>query len=797
MKAHLGLAAVGALSFYAKAVCAAPPETCEALGSSSFAVRVCRDHAGQAGRESVVRGRHGFEDFVAFTTKPAVEGLEYILDLPEGAHAEPEGRGARVVDASGAVRFRIEAPWLLDARGTKLAVELIVDCATGRGACRLAVDWSHVAATYPILVDPQWVTVDADGGALCTGRQFHTATATGAGSTRSGVLIVGGRAVPYGGSAATDAGVETSADAVSGAAPPDAGTSDATVADAAVIDATVAGGGVAGAVTTIPQPTAAVEFFDPVDQTIHQCRSLLVPRVFHTASWVNLPVSGSPGQTKGLLLVVGGYTSCAGHACTMGEVGAALANYEFYDPDTECDDIACAGGCSCPNADPSAVVYPLPDGLPRAEHSATVMPAAGGNVLVAGGTSGSGGQGAPGIIFDVSRAFDPQSANASWTFTGSSFNPTFGHASVYLPEPSGDATRDIVLLVGGSAAPYNGNQAESPVRTDSIFIPSGGQLETIGRDGGSTDPDDRPAHTVSAGRLSGAGVLVWGGAEWTQPLTLDFTAFFASQEPPVWTDMDLQASGVPWSSYSVATDTSAIPKLYGALVVGGISQGDCASTANASYLGTEGWSTSVSNLNVARVDHTVTPVNGGASVVAIGGVKGDPCSTLTEVLSSIEVLAVGEQGSPCDAGTACVTGFCADGVCCNQPCSRTGGMECQACDVNGFCGPSDAGTACGEANACGGQPTCDGRNRSCPSADASEPCSGPEPAPESKPEAGPVDESWDGGLDAGHVDPGSETFLSCAVSFSGGAGHAGIEGIGIVAALAALRARRKNKRSVS
>jgi MYXO-CTERM domain-containing protein len=62
------------------------------------------------------------------------------------------------------------------------------------------------------------------------------------------------------------------------------------------------------------------------------------------------------------------------------------------------------------------------------------------------------------------------------------------------------------------------------------------------------------------------------------------------------------------------------------------------------------------------------------------------------------------NGSACSAGAQCVSGFCADGVCCNTACGG-GTSDCQACSVaagaatDGACGPT-TGNACSDALAC-------------------------------------------------------------------------------------------------
>jgi hypothetical protein len=72
------------------------------------------------------------------------------------------------------------------------------------------------------------------------------------------------------------------------------------------------------------------------------------------------------------------------------------------------------------------------------------------------------------------------------------------------------------------------------------------------------------------------------------------------------------------------------------------------------------------------------------------------------------------NGAPCGDGTTCASGFCANGLCCDQACTGT----CTACDLGGRAGtcspiaagtPAPAGQCAAQAAAlCGADGTCDG-----------------------------------------------------------------------------------------
>src|SRR6185503_8589641 len=63
---------------------------------------------------------------------------------------------------------------------------------------------------------------------------------------------------------------------------------------------------------------------------------------------------------------------------------------------------------------------------------------------------------------------------------------------------------------------------------------------------------------------------------------------------------------------------------------------------------------------------------------------------------------VDANGAPCSSGVSCLSGFCVDGVCCNNACAG-GTTDCQACSVaaggstNGTCGTVSAATVCRSA----------------------------------------------------------------------------------------------------
>ena len=112
----------------------------------------------------------GVEDLVFFDRSPDREELVYDLDVSSVAGLRQVAHTLELLDRGGAPRVRVERPWLVDANGTRLALDLAVEgCAVdhdermpwdrpvtapGASSCRLRVAWHDVA--YPAIVDPIW-----------------------------------------------------------------------------------------------------------------------------------------------------------------------------------------------------------------------------------------------------------------------------------------------------------------------------------------------------------------------------------------------------------------------------------------------------------------------------------------------------------------------------------------------------------------------------------------------------------------------------------------------------------------
>ena len=87
-------------------------------------------------------------------------------------------------------------------------------------------------------------------------------------------------------------------------------------------------------------------------------------------------------------------------------------------------------------------------------------------------------------------------------------------------------------------------------------------------------------------------------------------------------------------------------------------------------------------------------------------------------LGAVELLP---QGAPCSAAWACLSGSCADGVCCDTACGGSDPSDCLACSAaagaaqDGTCTPRPAGQRCRESvDPYDPAEVCDGQGPACP-----------------------------------------------------------------------------------
>ena len=311
----------------------------------------------------------GDEDFVALDARPADERLDYDVELAGVAGLRLVRDTLELLDAGGAPRLRVAAPYAIDARGVRTAATLAVTgcaydaspaapwhravVAPGGARCTVTVRWH--AASYPAVVDPVWQAT----GAMTDFRSSFTATLLG-----NGLVLVAGNATADLYDDATGTFAATGAMSESRNGPTASLLPDGTVL--------VAGG---------TEDTSA-EIYDPVAGTFALAKAPMVTaRARHTATTL----------ASGLVLLAGGRN-----------LGGATDSAELYDP--------VAGTFTATGF----------LGESRSSHTATLL--ANGKVLIAGGGNTS--------TTSEAELYDPVAG--TFTKTGSMHDTKSGHTATLL-----------------------------------------------------------------------------------------------------------------------------------------------------------------------------------------------------------------------------------------------------------------------------------------------------------------------------------------------------------------------------
>ncbi len=330
----------------------------------------------------------------------------------------------------------------------------------------------------------------------------------------------------------------------------------------------------------------------------------------------------------------------------------------------------------------------------RTEHAAMLI--AGGKVLVVGG----------GLSPLTAEIFDPPSA--TWTATPDLTHPHSGATLTPLPaglgllaggssdasavelfDPALGAWKDAApmstprryhtatLLVDGRVLVTGGQLADDGTVTPSaeIFAPAAGTWSDA-----ASLLTARKQHTAT--RLGDGTVLIVGGST-----SMGITAAVERYDPAKdqWTQMPPLTNARVIHSATLL-DSRAV------LVAGGV---DATSSAlRSSELfdpQTERWVAS-GLLDHARIGHVAEPLDHGA-VLVTGG----------EYQSSAEIYRPTDGGQRCEVGPQCASGYCVDGVCCNEACSGPC-VACALAGAEGTCSPATPGTDphrdCGEGGPC-------------------------------------------------------------------------------------------------
>jgi hypothetical protein len=363
-----------------------------------------------AGSSRVVRREpRGLEDLIELTRRPAEEIAVYEVVATDAAGARVVGRTLELLDRAGVPRLRMAPPWLLDATGRRIEIDVRVSgchhdidprSPIGRpvtapeAPCEVTLDWSDREARYPLVIDPSWTATDS----LATARREM---AIGYLASTDDVIVAGGTGIGElsAVNALTsvelyDVGSETFAAGMP-LASERARPSFAVLAD----DRFLVVGGARSGSGSAPTVVAGTEIFDGV-----------------TATWT--PVAGptSPRVWSEALRLADGHVLLAGGKTDHYFSDTTSASAELFDPATAT--WSPAGTMTAPRYGNFALL-PLP----------------GGRVLMAGG-------------FDAS---DTPETTSIYTVASNSWAPgapmTMGRGTgLSAALPSGD-----VILAGGSA----------------------------------------------------------------------------------------------------------------------------------------------------------------------------------------------------------------------------------------------------------------------------------------------------------------------------------------------------------
>ncbi len=412
----------------------APDEVAFAVSEGNMRARVQLDLGSLATTGELLREHRarGIEDWFYFASAPATESVAYEVELDGVAGMRLVERVLELVDAGGAPRLRMAAPWILDRAGTVHPVQVELEAcvadrdprapwgraptAPGGPRCEVRLRWSLSPELYPAWLDPFWT----DTRSMTLPRALHTATLLEDGR----VLVVGGN-------------------------------------------------------SDVEPELASAELFDPATETFAATGSLSQPRRAHRAVRLDddrvLVVAGDRGVgVVTSIATLERYDASSGLFTSLGDASVIRGNPSV----TKLADgrVLIAGGWSygssqafrhaeiCSGSGEACGLI----GLmlePRAAHTATLL--ADGRVLVAGG--GTQIYVEPGVLSATTELLDPISE--AWTPGPALAVARTDHVAVALP--SGD-----VAFVAGSAGPSGGAMLSSVeiFRAESESVVVGGSL---------------------------------------------------------------------------------------------------------------------------------------------------------------------------------------------------------------------------------------------------------------------------------------------------------------------------------
>jgi MYXO-CTERM domain-containing protein len=401
---------------------------------------------------------------------------------------------------------------------------------------------------------------------------------------------------------------------------------------------------VAGGFSTVNGvPLKTAEIYDPLSRRFTATGSMSVARGAHTATLltkVAKPAQLGPAEP---VLIAGGADSG----------GLPIASVEIYDPATGLFQID-----------------PTPMAFPRFGHSATLF--ADNTVLLAGGTTLPLNQPTPtaSVYTFTSLVGGVLTSTLTSTSGTMSFSRT-GLASARLANGQVLITGGFVLA-GGSLQALQSAELYDPTANAFIPIPTAG--------GGILQMSvQRGFHTATP--IGGGLVLIAGGltntAGGTNPTAVDL---YADGSVGAVTGFVNQATPLSLAT-GRASHTATLLATGDVLLAGGFSAGSAVSAEEVFVAKTSTFKLLGALVPMTpRGDHAALLVNAGDSIKAghtvlvTGGATSS--TNNTAALDSAQILFA-INGNPCSIGDECLSGFCADGVCCDTACDQ----ECYACSA--------------------------------------------------------------------------------------------------------------------
>lgn len=644
----------------------------------------------------------GTEDYVVFETKPAVEALEYEVDVSAVAGLRLVADVLEFLDESGTPRLRMAAPYVVDAAGRHEARTHVDGCAydhdpagpwgrpvtpPGRAACRLRIAWTGV--DYPALVDPAWTAT----GSMTRVRSEHAATLL---PSSGRVLITGG----YGGTASAELFDGTSTFAVTGnmTVPRYRHTATYMPSTGKVL---ITGGGTSGVGTL-----SSAETFDGVS-TFTAVSAMKSERVYHVATLLS----------SGKVLITGGTSSSAwqataevfdGSTFTLTSPMVTARGYHTATLLTS-GKVLVAAGYNATGAISLAELFDgtssfAPTGSCKYTHNgdaAVRMPS--GNVLLVG----NGAE-----LFDGTSAF---------AVTGSPVQGRSGHtatlfgATALIAGGSGVASAELFngstfSLTGAMTAARTQHTATLLASGTRVLVAGGQSLSTaevyaqVGAGGTCSVGSDCASGACEDGRCCAAGPCT-GTCK-----TCDATGACVS----VLNAEDNTCSGTQKCDAAGACKLKdGQPATVGTSCASGFSSdGVCCNAACSGACDACTTATGATTTGTCATLPKGAAGNPSCAPFLCGGAVGCPtscasdadCSGTAYCNAAKVCVARKALGAACklDAGAdcavpgcrACTSGYCTDGVCCDTAC-KGAGYFCQACaaalkesGTDGTCGPA-------------------------------------------------------------------------------------------------------------